>query len=379
MIAQNGGGRRTAWGGGGSTAISTRGQEVKAQTYRGYPVEDLVAKCRFEEVAYLIWHGDLPDPEQGRRFMERERAVRGLSRGTRSVLDRLPDCCAPIDVLRTAISVIGGEDGEAEINEPLALRARALALMARMPTVVAYEYRRNRGLDSIPPDPDLGFVENFFWMCFGVIPSPAIAHGFETALILHAENGFSPSTFAARVVISTQSDIYGAVGAAIGASKGARQDGGAQAVMQMLLEIGDPRSAEAWVRDALARRRPVAGFGADIGCGEEPCVPIMTQVFQEVAALRHGRKWVEISEGLERTMRKEKGAFPGLEFPTGPTYYLMGFDVPMFISLIAMGRIVGWIAHIIEQIDEDGFIRPLVAYHGPALRAVPGSVIDRAG
>lgn len=357
-----------------STAISTVMEETDSLTYRGYPVEELAAKCSFEAVAYLIWYGDLPNADQLCRFMEHERVQRDLSRGMLSLLDRLPDLCPPVDVLRTAISALGAEDPGAENNDPRANQAKALAMMAKMPTVVAFDYRRRRGLDRIPPDPELGLVENFFWMCFGVRPLGEIARCFESSLILYAENSFSSSTFTARVVTSTLSDIYSAVTAAIGASKGGRHGGANEAVMHMLLEIGDPLRAEDWLYDALAHRRNVAGFGNGMGKHGDSRVPTMKRALLEVSALRQGRKWVEMYEVLERTMQKEKGVSPNLDFPTGPAYYLMGFDIPMFSSIIAMSRIVGWTAHIIEQLDANVLIRPFGAYHGPAQRCVSAPV-----
>ncbi|CCG40440.1 bifunctional 2-methylcitrate synthase/citrate synthase [Magnetospirillum molischianum] len=362
-----------------TTAISKVMEESNSLTYRGYPVQDLAANCCFEEVAYLIWHGDLPNADQLRRFMERERAQRELSRSMISLLGRLPDSCHPMDTLRTAISALGAEDPSSENNDPRANLVKALTMMAKLPTVVAFDYRRRRGLDRIPPDPALGFAENFFHMCFGAVPEPETVRCFEVSLILYAEHSFNASTFTARVVTSTLSDIYSAVTAAIGALKGSLHGGANEAVMHMMLEIGDPIRAGDWLRDALATRRKVMGFGHRVYKHGDSRVPTMKQAFLAMAAKKHGQKWVEMYDALERTMIEEKGIHPNLDFPTGPAYYLMGFDIPMFTPIFVMSRITGWTAHIIEQIESNSLIRPLSAYSGAEQRTVPAPASRLAG
>ncbi|MYX40582.1 bifunctional 2-methylcitrate synthase/citrate synthase, partial [Streptomyces sp. SID89] len=244
-----------------TTEISTVIQETNSLTYRGYPVQDLAARRSFEEVAYLLWHGELPDPAQLRAFRAQERALRPLDRTTAELLARLPETCHPMDVLRTAVSFFGAEDPAEDDGSPAANRAKSLTLLAKLPTVVATDQRRRRGLEPIPPDPTLGYAENFFHMCFGSVPDPDVVRCFEISLVLYAEHSFNASTFTARVVTSTLSDLYSAVTAAIGALKGPLHGGANEAVMHMLLEIGDPRHAEAWLDEALASKRKIMGFG----------------------------------------------------------------------------------------------------------------------
>lgn len=353
------------------TAISNVVAETNSLTYRGYPVQELAASCSFEEVAHLIWHGELPNAGELAALVEAERSLRELSRSTISQIERLPDNCHPMDVLRSAVSAFGAEDPTEDEGGREPSLAKAIAMMARLPTVVALDYRRRHGLKRIPPDPSLGFAENFFQMCFGEVPEPQIVRAFDVSLILYAEHSFNASTFTARVVTSTLSDIYSAVTAAIGALKGPLHGGANEAVMEMMIEIGDPALAAGWLQDALGSKRKVMGFGHRVYKRGDSRVPTMHAAFLEVAALRGGDRWVRMYDELERTMIDLKGIHPNLDFPAGPTYHLMGFDIPMFTPIFVMSRITGWTAHIIEQMESNSLIRPLSLYSGLEQRVVP--------
>lgn len=354
-----------------TTAISNVVPETNSLTYRGYAVQDLAAHCSFEEVAYLIWNGDLAGASQLAAFTARERALREVTRSTIAIIDRLPDTCHPMDMLRTAVSCLGAEDPAEDDNTQAANQAKAEAMMARLPTIVAHDFRRRRGLDRIPPDPELGFSANFFRMCFGELPAPEVIGCFETSMILYAEHSFNASTFTARTVASTLSDIYSAVTAAIGALKGPLHGGANEAVMRMMLQIGDPAVAAAWLHDQLARKQKIMGFGHRVYRDDDSRVPTMKAAFLKMAALADGQQWADMYTALEQAMLAEKGIHPNLDFPSGPAYYLMGFDIPMFTPLFVMSRITGWTAHIIEQLAHNTLIRPLSAYTGPAQRPVP--------
>lgn len=355
------------------TTISNVVPETNSLTYRGYPVQELSATCSFEEVAHLIWHGELPDAGQLGTLTARERSLRELSRSTIAQIERLPDTCHPMDVLRTAVSAMGAEDPTAEDLGRDATLEKALAMTARLPTVVALDHRRRHGLPRIPPDASLSLSENFFHMCFGEVPDPAIVRAFDVSLILYAEHSFNASTFTARVVTSTLSDVYSAVTAAIGALKGPLHGGANEAVMQMMLEIDDPARAGDWLRAALADKRKVMGFGHRVYKGGDSRVPTMREVFLQVAALRDGERWARMYEELERAMICARGIHPNLDFPAGPTYYLMGFDIPMFTPVFVMSRITGWTAHIVEQGQANALIRPLSMYEGLGQRPVPSA------
>lgn len=354
-----------------TTSISTVVQQTNSLTYRGYPVDELSDSCSFEEVAYLIWYGDLPTRKALRDFQEHERAQRALSHGTLSLLEGLPIDCHPMDALRTGVSFLGTEDAAGSDTGPNASLATAVNLFAKLPTMVACDFRRRQRLDVIPPSGELGYVDNFFHMCFGRVPDPEIRRCFEISLILYAEHGFNASTFTARVIASTLSDMYSAVTGAIGALKGPLHGGANEAVMRMMLEIEDPTRAAQWLRDALAQKRRVMGFGHRVYKHGDSRVPTAKRVLSRMTEITHERTWLEMTEVLEETMLSEKGIHPNLDFPTGPAYYLMGFDIGMFTSVFVMSRITGWTAHVLEQLSDNSLVRPLSFYTGLEQRSVP--------
>ncbi|MFF9018151.1 bifunctional 2-methylcitrate synthase/citrate synthase [Streptomyces sp. NPDC014870] len=359
-----------------TTAISTVIQETNSLTYRGYPVQDLAARCAFEEVAYLLWYGELPDASQLREFQAQERALRPLDRTTAEVLARLPETCHPMDVLRTAVSFFGSEDPAEDDSSTTANRAKSLSLLAKLPVVVAADHRRRHGLDPVQPDPALGYAENFFRMCFGEVPDPAVVRCFEISLILYAEHSFNASTFTARVVTSTLSDLYSAVTAAIGALKGPLHGGANEAVMHMLNEIGDPDRAERWLDEALASKRKIMGFGHRVYKHGDSRVPIMQEATDRLvarAAAPDVTRLATLHAALRHAMISRKGIHPNLDYPAGLAYHLMGFDIPTFTPLFVMSRITGWTAHITEQLEHNALIRPLGAYNGPDQRPLPAS------
>lgn len=354
-----------------TTAISKVVPETNSLTYRGYPVEQLATRRRFEEVAYLIWNGELPDPAQRQAFESREREQREVPDALIDLVDSLPDTCHPMDTLRTAVSLLGALDPGSDDLGPESLQAKSEAMYAMLPTIVAHDMRRRRGLERIAPDAGLGYTENFFNMCFGEVPDPAVVRCFDTSMTLYAEHSFNASTFAARVVTSTLSDIYSAVTAAIGTLKGPLHGGANEAVMHYMLEIEDPSRAADWLQSQFDAKARVMGFGHRVYRKGDSRVPTMKEAFLRIAAMTDGSRWVEMYEILEEKMVAEKGIYPNLDFPTGPAYYLMGFDIPMFTPLFVMSRITGWTAHVIEQLQENSLIRPLSAYTGVGQRDVP--------
>lgn len=353
-----------------TTAISKVVPETNSLTYRGYAVQDLAAHCSFEEVAYLLWRGELPDHRQLERFCQQERASRRADRSLLSLVAKMPDNCHPMDIVRTAISYLGAEDPAEDDNSAQANRAKALRMLAVLPTIVAADHRRRHGLDPIAPHSHLGYAENFLNMCFGTIPSRELVKAFEVSLILYAEHSFNASTFAARVVTSTLSDIYSAVTAAIGALKGPLHGGANEAVMHDMLEIGDPALAAEWLRTKLGHKEKVMGFGHRVYKNGDSRVPTMKKAFLDIAAATDGGNWVRMYETLERTMDEATGIKPNLDFPTGPAYYLLGFDIEAFTPIFVMSRITGWTAHIIEQGASNALIRPLSEYVGVPQRTV---------
>lgn len=353
-----------------TTAISKVVPETNTLTYRGYPVQDLAEQCSFEQVAYLLWYGELPTDQELALFQERERASRRLNRSLLSLLDKLPDNCHPMDVVRTVISYLGAEDPDEDDSSVAANYAKALRMFAVLPTIVAADMRRRRGLDPIGPVSHLGYSQNFLNMCFGEVPDPVVVKAFEQSMILYAEHSFNASTFAARVVTSTQSDIYSAVTAAIGALKGSLHGGANEAVMRDMMEIGSADHAAEWLHGKLSRKEKVMGFGHRVYRNGDSRVPTMKAALQRVAAVRDGQRWLDIYDRLEQGMRAATGIQPNLDFPTGPAYHLMGFDIPSFTPIFVMSRITGWTTHIIEQAGSNALIRPLSEYSGQPQRAL---------
>ncbi|MCV7252842.1 bifunctional 2-methylcitrate synthase/citrate synthase [Mycolicibacterium fluoranthenivorans] len=353
-----------------TTAISKVVPETNSLTYRGYPVQDLATHCGFEQVAYLLWHGELPTDAELAQFTQRERASRRIDRSLQSLLAKLPDTCHPMDVVRTAISYLGAEDPEEDDASESANYEKSLRMFAALPTIVAADMRRRRGLDPIAPHSHLGYSENFLRMALGEVPDKVIVAAFEQSMVLYAEHSFNASTFAARVVTSTQSDIYSAVTAAIGALKGSLHGGANEAVMHDMLEIGSAERASDWLHGKLSRKEKVMGFGHRVYRNGDSRVPTMKAAFERVAMARDGRRWLDIYHRLEQDMFAATAIKPNLDFPTGPAYYLMGFDIASFTPIFVMSRITGWTAHIMEQAASNALIRPLSEYSGHPQRAL---------
>ncbi len=355
------------------TAVSKVMPETNSLTYRGYAVEDLAAQCRFEETAYLIWNGELPTKAQLDDFNAKEKRERGLTSDLIEVMRKFPKGAHPMATLRTAVSFLGIEDSEIEDHATDKLYDRAISLYAKIPQIVATDFRLRNGKEPITPDPSLGFSENFFHMCFGKVPAPEVVKCFDTSMTLYAEHSFNASTFTARVVASSLSGIYSSVTGAIGSLKGPLHGGANEAVMYMLEEVGTAENAKAWMLDALATKKKIMGFGHRVYRSGDSRVPTMTAAFKDMVDIigtDEAKKYWEMSRILDETMVSEKGIYPNLDFPAGPAYYLMGFEIPMFTPIFVVSRITGWTAHIMEQLGDNKLIRPLSNYTGPAQRDV---------
>ncbi len=360
------------------TAVSKVVPETNSLTYRGYPVQELARYCSFEEVAYLLWNGELPTQEELIRFSAREKALRHLDRHLIDLIISMPLSCHPMDVLRTAISFIGAQDPEAYTKNSEHIRRTALELMAKIPTIIALDIRRRRGEGYIQPSRKKGFAENFLWMVFGEeegspANSRADIEAFDKSLILYAEHSFNASTFTARVITSTMSDTYSAVVGAIGALKGPLHGGANEAVMHNFIEVGDPAKTEEWTLNKLKNKDLVMGFGHRVYKNGDSRVPTMEAAFRELAKEHGQEQWVEMYEIMAKTMYDNTSIKiqPNLDFPTGPAYHILGFDIEFFTPIFVMSRITGWTAHIVEQNENNSLIRPLSAYNGEAQRSVP--------
>ncbi|WP_045732443.1 bifunctional 2-methylcitrate synthase/citrate synthase [Pseudarthrobacter chlorophenolicus] len=362
------------------TAVSKVNPDTNSLLYRGYPVQELAARCSFEEVAYLLWNGELPAEGELAEFTARERAGRALDPVVKQVIDALPATSHPMDVCRTAASVMGARHPQAEDSSREANMAKAVDLFAAMPAVVAYDQRRRHGQDLMEPREDLGYSANFLWMTFGEEQVPEVVEAFNVSMILYAEHSFNASTFTARVITSTLSDLHSAVTGAIGALKGPLHGGANEAVMHTFDEIGIRQEesleeaaarAKAWMEDALANKKKVMGFGHRVYKHGDSRVPTMKAALDKMIA-HYGRpELLGLYNGLETAMDEAKAIKPNLDYPAGPTYHLMGFDTPTFTPLFVASRITGWTAHIMEQLDSNSLIRPLSEYIGPEERHLP--------
>lgn len=353
-----------------TTSVSKVNPDTNSLIYRGYPVQDLAENCKFEEVAYLMYKGELPNAAQLADFEKKERGYRDISATLLNVIKSLPQKCHPMDSIRTAVSFLGAEDARVWDASPETNYDKSLQLLAKIPTCVAADYRFKKGLDFIPPRKDLSLSENFFHMCFGKVPQKEVVKAFDVSLILYAEHSFNASTFTSRVVASTESDLYSATVAGIGALKGPLHGGANEQVMHMMIEIADPAKAEQWMLDALAQKKKVMGFGHRVYKSGDSRVPTMKKYAQLMADVIGDQKWMKMYEGLEKVMVEKKKIYPNLDFPAGPAYYMMGFEIDFFTPIFVMARTTGWSAHIMEQRANNRIIRPLSEYVGAAQRKV---------
>ena len=362
-----------------STAISKVNPDTNSLLYRGYPVQDLADKKSFEEVALLLWTGELPTQEQLDDFIKLERANRALDPAVKAAIDLLPKDAHPMDVARTAVSVIGARHDDAENSDPSVELRKAKELFAAFPAVVAYDQRRRRGMDVIEPRDDLDYSQNFLWMTFGEEPAEEVVDAFRVSMVLYAEHSFNASTFTARVITSTQSDLHSAVTGAIGALKGNLHGGANEAVMHTFNDIGIDENesresaaerAKAWMEAALAEKRKIMGFGHRVYKSGDSRVPSMKAALDRMIDYYGRHEILGLYDGLENAMTEAKNILPNLDYPAGPTYHLMGFDTKMFTPIFIASRITGWTAHIIEQRADNALIRPLSAFHGPDQREI---------
>ena len=352
------------------TEISKVMPEINSLTYRGYAAQDLCARCKFEEVAYLILNKELPNKKQLKQFEKEESKERVLSKNLINILKQIPKRSHPMDVARTAVSVMGLEDKETKDNSPKANLRKAMRIFSKAPTALAAFYRLRKGRKIIAPKKNLTFSENFFHMCFGKVPNKEIVKAFDVSLILYAEHSFNVSTFTARTITSSLSDIHGAITGAIASLKGPLHGGANEEVMHMMKKIKKPENALKWINSALKNKDVVMGFGHRVYKSGDSRVPTMREYFKRVAIIKKDKTYEKIYDIVEKVMIEKKNIYPNVDYPTGPTYHLMGFDTDFFTPIFVISRITGWSAHIMEQHAANKLIRPLASYKGNKHRKV---------
>jgi len=352
------------------TQVSKVMPEINSLTYRGYAVQDLCEMCKFEEAAYLILNGDLPNKIQLKKFEKEERSNRDLTKNLTDIIKNIPKKSHPMDVARTIVSAMGLEDKETTNNSPAANMRKTMRIFAKTPTALAAFYRIRKGKKIIKPKKNLSFAENFFYMCFGKVPEKDMVKAFDVSLILYAEHSFNVSTFTARTITSSLSDIHGAITGAIASLKGPLHGGANEEVMHMMKKIKKPENALKWINNALNKKNVVMGFGHRVYKSGDSRVPTMKKYFKKVAKIKNDKIYSKIYDIVEKVMIDRKNIHPNVDYPTGPTYHLMGFDTDFFTPIFVTSRITGWSAHIMEQHAANKLIRPLSKYNGPKHRKV---------
>ena len=333
--------------------------------YRGHDIHDLAAHSNFEETAYLLWHGDLPGPDQLAELNEQLIAGRTLPASVLNLLRALPSPTAPMDVLRSAVSFLSAYDPDAANHTHEANLRKAVRLTAQFASVTAAWQRISSGGDPIAPNPSLGHAANFLYMLNGTTPDPEHAKAFDVALILHADHELNASTFAARVTAATLSDMHSAVTSAVGTLKGPLHGGANKDVMDMLNEIGEISLAADYVREKLAAREKIPGFGHRVYKTEDPRATHLRRLSEELGRKAGDPKWYEMSRVIEQTMMELKGIACNVDFYSGSVYASMGIPAGLFTPVFACSRITGWTAHLLEQYADNRIIRPVGEYTGP--------------
>jgi len=356
------------------TAVSKVNPETNSLLYRGYPVQELAASRTFEEVAWLLWKGELPTAKELADFETLERSLRHLNPTVKRAIDDLPLSAHPMDVVRTAISVLGALDETLGLDptwiDLKLTQDRSIRMFAQLPAIVSYAQRRLWGKELVEPRDDLGYSANFLHMTFGEVPDLVVVSAFDVSMILYAEHSFNASTFTARVITSTLSDVYSAVTGAIGALKGPLHGGANEAVQHTFEEIGTADKAEAWLEDALANKKKIMGFGHRVYKNGDSRVPTMKKALDTLVEHYNKPEVLEMYVALDSAMNSRKAIKPNLDYPSGPAYNLIGFDTTIFTPLFIASRITGWTAHIMEQLAANSLIRPLSEYNGVEQREV---------
>jgi citrate synthase len=333
-------------------------------SYRGYNIHTLAANASFEEVAYLLWQGRLPRPAELEELKSKLWQWRALPPPVADFLRSVPTG-KPMDVLRTAVSMLGLYDDAARDKSAEANQARAIRLLAQTSVIVTTFDRLRKGMHVLSGDPKLGFAANFLYCLIGRRPDPVAERAFDVALTLHADHEFNASTFAGRVTAATLSDIYSAVTSAIGALQGPLHGGANEDVMLLLLDTGTAERAVQLVREMLARKKKVPGFGHRVYRTEDPRATHLRELSEELGRRTSHLELFHASRAVETLVREQKNLNPNVDFYSASTYYSLGIPIDLFTPVFAISRMSGWTAHILEQYANNRLIRPRAEYTGP--------------
>jgi citrate synthase len=353
----------------GVVATDTRLGDVRGQegqlVYCGYDINELAGKASFEEVIYLLWHNKLPNGSELAELKKQLAAERQLPEQVIEFLRTTPRTALPIDVLRTAVSMLGLHDLMLTLDQSLeATRRRAISITAKVGVIIAYFHRARNGLELPPVRQDLSEAGHFLYLLDGKEPSAKKTETLDVAFVLHAEHGMNASTFSARVTISTLTDIYSAITAAIGTLKGPLHGGANEGVIHMLQEIGNPDKVDAYIDQALAQKKKIMGIGHRVYKVLDPRAPILKAMAVQLSSELGEAKWIEMSERIAALMKEKKGLHANVDFYSATVYYSLGIPTDLFTCIFAISRTAGWTAHVLEQLADNRLYRPLSEYTG---------------
>jgi citrate synthase len=334
--------------------------------YRGIDIHELAERSTFEETTYLLWNGRLPSELELREFSSQLALAREVDQRIVEMLKTFPTSATPMEVLRTAVSALSFYDADEKDNSHDANVRKAYNLTAQIAMLVAIYDRIRKKLDIVPPDRSLSHAGNFLWMLNGVKPSETATRTLDIALILHADHELNASTFAARVIAATLSDIHSAITGAIGALKGPLHGGANEGVMKLLLTI-DKAGADPveYVRNMLAAKQKISGFGHRVYKTEDPRATHLRRMSEKLGKDSGQPKWYEMSRAIELYIKQDKKLNANVDFYSASTYATLGIDIDLYTPIFAVSRIAGWAAHVIEQLDDNRLIRPRADYIGP--------------
>jgi citrate synthase len=335
--------------------------------YRGIDIHELADNSTFEDTCYLLWNGSLPTRNQLKDLQQRLAAERKLDPTIIEFLRGLPKGSNPMDVLRTAVSVLGLYDPEEKSNDHAANVSKAIRLTSQIAMIVAAYDRLRKGKTIVQPDPSLSHAANFLLLLNGTAPSKTAERALDIALILHADHELNASTFAARVTAATLSDMHSAITSAIGALKGPLHGGANEAVFRILSQIDSSGTDPVeFIRSMLAQKKKISGFGHRVYHTEDPRATHLRKMSEDLGRSSGEPKWFEMSRKIEQFVKAEKKLNANVDFYSASTYHVLGIDVDLFTPIFAVSRISGWSAHVIEQLDDNRLIRPRADYIGPA-------------
>lgn len=350
------------------TKLSFIDGEKGVLEYVGIDIDSLARYSTFEETVFLLWNYRLPNKSELNQFSREIRANYEIPDAMAQRILSTPKSAQPMHMLRTAISGLAMHDPEPNANDLASIRAKSLRMLAQAPTVLAYFDRYRRGLPFVRPDANLALAENFLYMLNGARPTPTMAKALDVCLVLHADHGLNNSTFAARVIISTLSDLYSAITGAIGSLRGPLHGGANQDVMEMLAEIPSVADVEKFILGRLERKDKIPGFGHRVYKAYDPRATFLKTLAKQLATDTNNLPLFEKSHRIEEVMAREKaakGIYPNVDFYSATTYHCIGLQLDLFTPMFAVSRIAGWCGHVIEQLADNRLYRPTVNYVGP--------------